>query len=169
MDPTPPELTDRLQLAVEAARTAGRMTLKYFRQADLAVDRKADDTPVTVADRQAEEELRRQITGRFPDDAILGEEFSDRSGTSGFRWILDPIDGTKSFIRGVPLYGTLVGLEYAGQPVLGVIVIPAIDEYIYAARGQGAWYAIGNEPPRPARVSDCPTLEEGLFVTSEVG
>jgi len=169
MDPAPSELADRLHLAVEAARAAGRITLKYFRQADLAVDRKADDTPVTVADRQAEEELRRQIAARFPDDAILGEEFPDRPGTSEFRWILDPIDGTKSFIRGVPLYGTLVGLEHAGEPVLGVIVIPAIDEYVYAARGQGAWYAIGNESPRPARVSDCPTLEEGLFVTSEVG
>lgn len=169
MDPAPPELTGRLRLAVEAARSAGRSTLKYFRQAELVVDRKADDTPVTVADRQAEEELRRQITGRFPDDAILGEEFPDRPGTSGFRWILDPIDGTKSFIRGVPLYGTLVGLEHAGQPVLGVIVIPAIDEYVYAARGQGAWYGIGDQAPRPARVSDCSTLEEGLFVTSEVG
>ena len=168
MEPAAAELTDRLQLAVEAARTAGRLTLKYFRRADLAVDRKADDTPVTVADREAEEELRRQISERFPDDAILGEEFPDRAGTSGFRWILDPIDGTKSFIHGVPLYSTLVGVECEGESVLGVIRIPALDECVYAARGLGAWYTHGDRSPAAARVSRQPSLANALFVTSEV-
>jgi len=168
MSTPPPDVAARLELAIEAAREAGQITLEYFRRDDLQVDRKADDSPVTVADRRAEEHLRRRITGAFPEDAILGEEFPDRPGSSGLRWILDPIDGTKSFIHGVPLYGTLVGVEHAGQPVVGLILIPALDECVYAAAGQGAWYVAGKEPPRPARVSDCPALGEALFLTSEI-
>jgi histidinol phosphatase-like enzyme (inositol monophosphatase family) len=121
-----------------------------------------------VADREAEALLRRRITEQFPDDAIHGEELDDRPGRSGFRWILDAIDGTKSFIHGVPLYATLVAIEQEGQPVAGVIRIPALDECVYAAVGQGAWYVRGGDSPRPARVSECPRLAEGLFVTSEV-
>ena len=162
------EYSKRLELAIEAAAEAGEITLEYFRRSDLEVQRKRDDSPVTVADRKAEQHLRRRIEDAFADDAILGEEFPDRAGSSGFRWILDPIDGTKSFIHGVPLYGTLVGLEHEGQSVAGVIRIPALDECVYAATGQGAWYLSGNCPPQPAKVSDCSTLAEGLFLTSEV-
>ena len=162
------DITDRLELAREAAREAGAITLRHFRRDDLEIERKGDDSPVTVADRGAEEHLRRRIADAFPDDAILGEEFPERPGTSGFRWILDPIDGTKSFIHGVPLYGTLVGVEQDGQPVLGVIRIPALDECVWAAAGQGAWYATGSQPPRRARVSSCPRLAEGLLLTSEL-
>ncbi|NQT37516.1 MAG: hypothetical protein HQ581_08510, partial [Planctomycetes bacterium] len=104
------ETRPRLELALEAARQAGEITLRYFRREDLQVERKGDDSPVTEADRQAEQHLRERIAEAFPDDAILGEEFPERAGTSGYRWILDPIDGTKSFIHGVPLYGTLVGV-----------------------------------------------------------
>ena len=161
-------LSDRLALAVAAAREAGRLTLDHFRGEDLAVERKGDDSPVTVADRGAERLLRERIAAAFPADAILGEEFPEKEGSSGFRWILDPIDGTKSFIHGVPLYATLVGLEEGERSVAGVIVIPALDEHLYAAVGGGAWYAVGDEPPRPAKVSSCPRLAEGLFVTSEV-
>jgi len=157
----------RLELALEAARQAGAITLEYFRRDDLEVERKGDDSPVTVADRRAEEHLRRRIAEEFPGDGILGEEFPERPGMSGYRWILDPIDGTKSFIHGVPLYGTLVGLERQGEPAAGVILIPALDECVYAAIGQGAWYVRGDRPPTPAKVSDCPRLAEGLFVTSE--
>ncbi len=153
---------------MEAARAAGRITLKYFRRDDLQVQRKGDDSPVTEADRQAEEDLRQRIAQRFPQDAILGEELPERPGSSDFRWILDPIDGTKSFIHGVPLYGTLVGVEHKGQPVAGVILIPALDECVYAAKGHGAWYVAADGPPQPARVSGCPKLSEGLFLTSEV-
>jgi histidinol-phosphatase len=163
-----PEIAGRLGLAVDAARQAGRITLQYFRRDDLQVQRKADDSPVTMADRQAEEHLRRVIAEAFPQDAILGEELPDREGSSGYGWILDPIDGTKSFIHGVPLYGTLVAVEHGGQPVLGVILIPALDECVYAASGQGAWYVTGGRPPQPARVSDRRSLSEGLFLTSEV-
>jgi histidinol phosphatase-like enzyme (inositol monophosphatase family) len=168
MDAQSTDITKRLELAVEAARRAGQVTLQYFRRDDLVVDRKRDDSPVTVADRQAEELLRRLITAAFPDDAILGEELPDRPGTSGYRWILDPIDGTKSFIHGVPLYGTLIGVEHEGQSVLGVIRVPALDECVYAAAGQGAWYVHGDRPPVAARVSTHQPLSKGLFVTSEV-
>jgi histidinol phosphatase-like enzyme (inositol monophosphatase family) len=157
-----------MHLGLTAAREAGRLTLDYFQRDDLAVERKADASPVTVADRGAEQLLRDRIAVVFPDDAILGEELGERPGTSGFRWILDPIDGTKSFIHGVPLYGTLVGLEHESQPADGIIHIPALDETAYAAIGQGAWYVRGSDGPRPARVSATTKLAESLFVTSEV-
>src|SRR5688500_17550901 len=102
----------RLELAVEIAREAGEITLRYFGRDNFQVERKADDSPVTVADRSSEQHLRQRIEAAFPADGILGEEFGERPGTSGYRWILDPIDGTKSFIHGVPLYGTLIGVEH---------------------------------------------------------
>jgi histidinol-phosphatase len=166
--PSPVDIEPRLALAVEAARAAGRITLGYFRRDDLDIELKCDDTPVTAADRAAEQCLRQRISAVFPDDGILGEEFSERPGTSGFRWIIDPIDGTKSFIHGVPLYSTLVGVEHEGQCVAGVIFIPALDECVYAARALGAWYRRGQEPPRAARVSERQPLAKALFVTSEV-
>jgi fructose-1,6-bisphosphatase/inositol monophosphatase family enzyme len=134
----PAEIDRRLPLALSAAREAGNITLEFFRRDDLDVERKDDDSPVTIADRRAEECLRARIAAALPDDGIFGEEFPERPGTSGFRWILDPIDGTKSFIHGVPLYGTLIGVEHEGRSVLGVIRIPALDECVYAANGRGA-------------------------------
>jgi histidinol-phosphatase len=168
MPPRPADLQPRLALAVEAAREAGRVTLQYFRRDDLDIELKCDDTPVTVADRRAEEHLRQRIAAAFPDDGVLGEELAERPGTSGFRWVLDPIDGTKSFIHGVPLYSTLVGVECEGHSVLGVIHVPALDECVYAARGLGAWYSQAGEPPRQACVSQRQPLANALFVTSEV-
>lgn len=161
-------LDGRLELAVAAARKAGRATLEHFCNRDLRVDSKRDGTPVTVADREAEELLRARIGQAFPDDAIIGEEFPEKPGTSGYRWFFDPIDGTKSFIHGVPLYGTLAGVEYEGRCVLGVIVLPGLDEYVYAARGQGCWHARGAEQPRRARVSAVSELGESLFCTTSV-
>jgi histidinol-phosphatase len=157
----------RLELALSAAREAGRLTLRYFQSDDLAVELKQDASPVTIADRQAEQCLRQRIAERFPADGILGEEFPEQAGTSGYRWILDPIDGTKSFIRGVPLYGTLVGVEYQQRPVLGVVLIPALGECVYAVIGQGAWHQQGDAPPRPARVSSREKLGDALFCTSD--
>jgi len=160
-------LSERLELAIEAAREAGRHTLSYFQRDSLQVDRKSDDSPVTVADREAEQLLRQRISVEFPDDAILGEEFGEQPGTSGFRWILDPIDGTKSFIHGVPLFTNLVGVEWENDSAIGVINVPALDECAYAAKGRGAWHLRGDEPPKPARVSTCEQLDKGLFLTSE--
>lgn len=162
------EIRTRLDLAVEAAREAGEITLQYYRRDDLEVERKGDDSPVTIADREAEQHLRRRISEVFPEDAVLGEELPERPGSSGYRWILDPIDGTKSFIHGVPLYGTLVGIEHQGESVAGVILIPALEECVYAAIGQGAWYVSGGDPPHLARVSDRAQLSEACFLTSEV-
>jgi histidinol phosphatase-like enzyme (inositol monophosphatase family) len=168
MMPGVEDLERRLTFALEIAREAGDITLAYFGRDDLAIERKEDDTPVTLADRRAEEHLRKRIAETFPNDGIFGEECEERSGKSGFRWILDPIDGTKSFIHQVPVYGTLIGLEHEGKSVLGVIRIPALNECVYAAEGRGAWRQRGNEPPKPARVSKRPKLAESLFVTSEV-
>lgn len=158
----------RLQLALALARAAGNLTLDFFQQEQLWVERKSDNSPVTLADRGAEQLLREGIQRAFPGDAIMGEEYGEQPGTSGFRWILDPIDGTKSFICGVPLYGTLLGLEYEADTVAGVIRIPALDECVYAARGTGAWYVKADKPPRPARVSTRSRLADGLLVTSQL-
>jgi histidinol-phosphatase len=162
------EITARYEFAVSIAREAGLHTLRFFQRPDLAVEIKSDASPVTVADRQAEELLRRCIAEKFPADAILGEEFGEQPGTSGYRWILDPIDGTKSFVHGVPLYGTLVAVEHEERSVIGVIYLPALDEGVHAAVGLGAWHVRGNAPPQPARVSNVATLRESLLLSSEI-
>lgn len=161
-------LDDRLELARAAATEAGDLTLSYFRTDRFAIERKEDDSPVTIADREAEQLLREQVRRAFPRDAIVGEEFGHQEGDSGFRWILDPIDGTKSFVSGVPLYGTLVGVEYQQRSIAGVIYIPALRECVYAAEGLGAWYVSGSDKPTAARVSSRERLAEGLFLTSQI-
>src|SRR3954468_8519523 len=149
----PSDLASRLELTLSAGKEAGRLTLRYFQQENYAVERKADESPVTIADRSAEELLRSRIAAAFPKDGIIGEELGRSDGTSGFTWILDPIDGTKSFISGVPLYGTLVGIEHEGRALAGFIFMPALDETVYASSGQGTWYRRGDEQPRRCRVS----------------
>lgn len=161
------DLAARLELAIAAGKEAGQLTLRYFQQDNYAVEQKADLSPVTIADRSAEELLRSRISAAFPADGILGEEFGSSEGTSGYTWILDPIDGTKSFISGVPLYGTLVGIEFAGKSLAGFVYMPGLDEGIYASVGCGAWHFRGAASPQPARVSQRP-LSKGLFVTSQV-
>lgn len=161
------DLHSRWQLARSAAREAGQLTLRYFQSDDLAVELKHDQSPVTVADRQAEQLLRERIGQQFPQDAILGEEFGEQAGTSGYRWILDPIDGTKSFIHGVPLYGTLIGVEYQERSQIGVIYIPVLDEGVDAATGQGAWHERGGVARRPASVSPAATLAQSLLCSSD--
>lgn len=165
------EVAVRLDHAVKFAREAGRLTLDYFRGA-YSVEQKSDGSPVTAADRGAEDLLRRRIADAFPNDAILGEEFDDQPGTSGYQWVLDPIDGTKSFIHGVPLYTTLVAVIHgnatAGESEIGVIYAPAIDELVYASRGNGCWIRRNEMNPEPARVSDTPKLNDGLLLTTEI-
>ncbi|HEY4313368.1 MAG TPA: histidinol-phosphatase [Pirellulales bacterium] len=159
---------DRLEVARRIAREAGDITLRYFGQDNFQVEWKPDASPVTVADREAEKHLRLRIAEAFPQDAILGEELGEQPGSSGFRWILDPIDGTKSFIYGVPLYGTLIGVEFEERSVVGVIHIPGLDETVYAASGGGAWFCRGAASPRRTHVSKTKSLGEGLFCTSDV-
>ncbi len=166
--PSPSDLASRLSLAISAGKEAGDLTLTYFCRDNYSVERKADASPVTIADRSAEALLRERILAAFPDDAILGEELGETQGTTGFRWILDPIDGTKSFISGVPLYGTMVGVEWEGESLIGLVYIPGLSEGVYASRGGGCWHFRGNAEPQKAAVSTRATLREGLFVTSQV-
>jgi histidinol phosphatase-like enzyme (inositol monophosphatase family) len=134
------ESQDTLLHAVqEAAQLAGKVALPYYRTS-LAVETKGDGSPVTIADRNAERAVRDWIVARFPNDAILGEEFGEQPGTSGRRWVLDPIDGTKSFIRGVPLWGSLVSVVDGGQVLAGAACFAAVGETIAAARGCGTWH-----------------------------
>jgi histidinol-phosphatase len=136
-----PAAQERYLRAIDAARDAGRAALGYFNE-NVTVEWKENLTPVTIADRKAEELLRSRLLGLFPHDSFLGEELGGVSGSSGFRWIVDPIDGTRSFVRGIPLWGALVGLEYQGDPVAGVCFLPAFggDGLLYRAlRGHGAY------------------------------
>ena len=112
-----PEWRTRYEAAVQAAQQAGQLALRYF-DTGLAVEWKGDQSPVTVADREAEQLLRTTLGAKFPGDGFFGEEYGDAPGTTGFRWILDPIDGTRSFVRGVPLWATLVGLDYRGEQTI---------------------------------------------------
>lgn len=159
---------DRLTAMIEVARAAGRHTLKYFRSDSLVIDAKSDESPVTVADREAEQLVRELLSQRFPQDTVQGEEFPEQTGTSNYRWIVDPIDGTKSFVCGVPLYSTLLALESDGQPLGGVIFIPALDEIIVAVVGQGSWFQTGEAAWQRAAVSEKKDLSQAVFVTSEV-
>lgn len=160
-------LDGRLSAAVDLALLAGRSTLEHFQRDTFTVERKGDDSPVTIADKQAEQLIRAQLLERFPQDAILGEEFGAQAGTSDYQWIVDPIDGTKSFIGGVPLYSTLVGVVRNRECVAGVIFLPALDEIVFAARGCGAWHSAHGSDPRRCYVS-ARKLEEGMFLVSQV-
>ncbi|MEW6234904.1 MAG: inositol monophosphatase family protein [Candidatus Omnitrophota bacterium] len=131
-------MKELLAFAIEMAENAGKIILQYY-QKEIQVDSKPDNSPVTIADRSAEEFLRAEIGKRFPDDAILGEEFGVKDGHSGFRWILDPIDGTKSFVRGVPLFGCMIALERDGKSLLGVVRFPVLGDTIAALSGEGCF------------------------------
>jgi histidinol phosphatase-like enzyme (inositol monophosphatase family) len=163
------DLNNRLNLGLEASTRAAELILSYWQAEGIAVEAKADESPVTAADRGAEQLLRAEIIASFPGDGVLGEEFGETPGTSGYRWILDPVDGTKSFVAGVPLFGTLIGIEHDGRMVAGVCRFPALGEVVYAAQGQGAWWQIGNQQPRPARVRNTTRLEDALVCFTSVG
>jgi len=122
------------------AREAGAITMKYYNSPSLRIETKSNDTPVTQADKQAEEYLRSEIKKHFPNDSIIGEEFGDVNGTADVRWILDPIDGTKTFIRGVPFYGTLIAREEGDTVTHGCVYLPALNELLYAERQKGCWW-----------------------------
>lgn len=133
-----PPLQPILEFAVEAAHRAGTLTLGFF-NVGTPHETKADASPVTIADRGSEKLLREMIGAAFPEHGILGEEFGEQPGRVPARWILDPIDGTFSFIHGVPLYSVLIGFEWRGEVLAGVIHMPALGETVYAARGLGCW------------------------------
>lgn len=149
-----------LEDAVAMVREAGELTLQWFRSDTLSIDTKGDGTPVTIADREAERLLRERIAERWPDDTIIGEEEAERTGTSGRTWIIDPIDGTKAFTCGVPLYSNLLAMHDADGAAIGVINIPAIGCTVWAGRGLGCF-----ENGAPASVSSRSSLD-GAVVSS---
>lgn len=128
-----------LEAVVDLARIAGDFAMSHYGKT-LTVDVKRDGSPVTVADRGAEERARAWIEKRFPEDGILGEEFGDVRPNARRRWILDPIDGTKSFIRGVPLWGTLVAVTEGESVLAGCAYLPAVAETVAAAVGEGCFW-----------------------------
>jgi histidinol phosphatase-like enzyme (inositol monophosphatase family) len=156
-----PSLRELLEVAVEAARAGGQRTLPYF-NVGTAVEWKRDGSPLTQADRESERAIRETIARVFPDHGVLGEEEGETAGTAPYRWIVDPLDGTRTFVRGVPLYGTLIGVEARGEPVVGVVYLPALDELVAAARGLGCtWNG------RPCRVSATDRLDEALVTVTD--
>jgi myo-inositol-1(or 4)-monophosphatase len=155
-----------LAFARETAYQAGQATLKYYQQ-NLLPEIKLDGSPVTLADRTSEMLIRGAVEKRFPNHAILGEEFGDSpggSGTATHRWIIDPIDGTQSFLHGVPLYSVLLGLEIEDRVEVGVAYFPALDEMVSGATGLGCWW---ND--RRARVSEKARLAESVVSFTDIG
>ncbi|NJP06721.1 MAG: inositol monophosphatase family protein [Chloroflexaceae bacterium] len=156
-------LPEMLDFGHQIAWQAGKIALRYF-QTDIHTDYKTDESPVTIADREAEHYLRTVINQRYPDHAILGEE----EGATGddnapWRWILDPIDGTRAFVRGMPIFGVMIGIEYEHDMVAGIVYLPALGEMVYAARGLGCrWNG------RPCQVSNVTTLDKSLMVATRI-
>jgi histidinol-phosphatase len=155
-------VTDRaLEAALDAARAAGALALRYFRS-DVRVMQKADQTPVTQADQEAEAAIVERLRPAFPDVGFLGEEFGAQ-GSQSRRWIVDPIDGTKNFVRGIPYWATLIALEEEGEVTLGVVHSPATGELYWARRGQGAWL-----DGAALRVSRVDRLADAMLVHSSL-
>ncbi len=158
----------RLQTMLDLIIAAGDLTLTYYRNPDLAVEAKADASPVTIADKSAEQLVRAQIANRHQDDTVQGEEFGDAIGVSRYRWIVDPIDGTKSFVCGVPLYSNLLALLIDDKPFAGAIHIPALGETVVAAQGLGCWYRSTPQGTwTRCHVSRKAKIEEGVLLTSQ--
>jgi len=156
-------LQSYLNFAIETAVEAGKFTLGYF-QTNLQVDIKEDGSPVTLADRKAEEFIRRQIEKKYASHAIVGEEYgAEGAENASHRWFIDPIDGTRSFMRGVPLYSVLIGLEIEGNAEVGVAYFPALNELLAAATGLGCWWN-----GRPARLSQTSRLEQAVMAFTDV-
>ncbi len=155
-------LNEYLQFARRIAFEAGQLTLEHF-QKELQPDTKQDGSPVTIADRKSEESIRKAIETAYPEHGILGEEYGNRDRNSACRWIVDPIDGTQSFIHGVPLYSVLIGLEIDGQVEVGVAYFPALNEMVSAASGLGCWW---ND--RPCKVSTVRDLSKAVVSHTDI-
>jgi len=156
------EVRELLEFATALATEAGALTLRYF-GGIVDHDAKGDGSPVTVADREAEQLIRGKVEARYPDHAILGEEYGESNEGSRVRWILDPIDGTRTFMRGVPLYGVLIGIDIEGESAVGVAHFPPLAETVAAGAGLGCtWNG------EPCRVSGVDRLEDAVVCTTDV-
>lgn len=152
---------DRHKAAIGFAQKAAASALALF-DTDLQIEIKEDLSPVTKADREAEAILRESLTAAFPGDGFLGEEYGDQKGSTGYRWIIDPIDGTKNYIRGIPIWGTLLGLQFENDLVGGIVVAPALGQTWHGLRGEGAY-----RNDKKIRVTDTPKLSQShLFYSS---
>ena len=157
-----PDWRNRYDAALIAAEQAGTFALQYFDR-EVAVEWKVDDSPVTIADRGSENLLRKSLVGQLNHDGFLGEEFGDTPGSSGYRWIIDPIDGTRSFVRGIPIWACMIGLEFKGELIAGVVALPAMKQVFRALRGDGAY-----RDNRRIRVSDIATLDKSHVYYSSI-
>lgn len=162
----PSELAELLDFAEAIAREAGRLSAGTFGER-LAAERKPDRSLVTDTDRRAESLLRDRLAERYPRDGVIGEEHGAIEGETGRRWIVDPIDGTISFVHGVPLFGVLIGLLAGDEAALGVVHLPALDETVAAARGHGCRWTSGGRT-RPARVSEVADPASSLVLTTAI-
>jgi histidinol-phosphatase len=161
--------SDDLALALELADVADSITRARFRASDLVVETKPDLTPVTEADTAVERAVRSQLDASRPEDAIVGEEYGVSEGASdqGRRWIIDPIDGTKNYVRGIPVWATLLALQEGDQTVAGVVSAPALGRRWWAARGVGAFAVdLLSEEPRRLRVSAVSALSDAQLCIS---
>jgi histidinol-phosphatase len=161
------ELAELLDFALMLARAAEEHVLAHYRRAESFT--KPDGTEVTIADRMVERVLRNLISSRFPKHGILGEEFGE-SPTNGerFTWVLDPIDGTSWFTMGAPLFGTLIGLLEHGNPVLGVVHLPALQETLYAVQGMGCWFKTPHTPATRVHVAAGVPLARATILASGI-
>lgn len=159
---------DDLALALELAELADSITLDRFEASDLEVSSKPDMTPVSDADLATEEALREKIATARPADSILGEEFGGDVEFSGRQWIIDPIDGTKNYVRGVPVWATLIALLDNGKPVAGVISAPALARRWWASEGAGAWRTFNGSSPRKLSVSQVSKLDDASLSFSSL-
>ena len=139
MDPPVQQHKSLLAAAAELAALMGDAALRHFRRG-LSIEQKPDGSPVTQADREAEQLARAWLARRFPGDAILGEEFGATLGSTGRTWLLDPVDGTRTFVRGVPLWGSLVAAVEGDAVLAGAAAFPAVGEHLAAAPGEGCWH-----------------------------
>jgi histidinol-phosphatase len=159
---------DDLTMALALADRADALTSARFGALDLRVDTKPDLTPVTDADRAVEAELREVLGRERPDDSVVGEEFGGTTTLNGRQWMIDPIDGTKNFVRGVPVWASLIALLEDGVPSVGVVSAPALHRRWWAARGQGAFAAVDGGPPRPLSVSSVAQLDSASLSFSSL-
>ncbi|MGV9311910.1 histidinol-phosphatase [Streptomyces sp. NPDC003691] len=168
MSPSLPPGAD-LELALKLADLADGITCRRFQAGDLRVQEKPDRTPVTDADTAVEHAVREALRSARPDDGFAGEETGGSVG-GGRTWMVDPVDGTKNFLRGIPVWATLVALLDNGRPVVGVISAPALHSRWWAAAGQGAWLRRGRPdgPPRPLRVSGTSRLADAYLSTTSI-
>jgi histidinol-phosphatase len=163
-----PATAEDLELALALADVADSITLGRFRAADLVVETKPDLTPVTEADKAVERAVRDRLAAVRSADAVIGEEYGDTGGSDGGRrWIIDPIDGTKNYVRGIPVWGTLLALQDGDELTVGVVSAPALGRRWWASRGAGAFGMDGlTSEPRPLRVSAIRTLEDAQLCIS---